>query len=104
MRRTSMKIELNDSLFKDLEALSMLNLEGKEREIIKEDIKNILKYMDLLDEINVDEEEEMFTPLSRDMLPREDEVKKSRNIDSIVKEFPEKKDDYLKIPAIYKNE
>ncbi len=99
-----MKIKFDDFLFQNLEALSMLKLKRNEREIIKKDIINILKYMEMLDELDISNEEEMITPLERDINLREDKIHKSEDVSSIIEEFPEKKDSYIKIPAIYNNE
>ena len=99
-----MKIKFDDSLFHNLEALSMLKLKKNEREIIKKDIKNILKYLEILDELDTSNEEEMITPFEKDLNLREDRIYKSEDISTITKEFPERKDSYIKIPAIYNNE
>jgi len=99
-----MKIKSDDSLFNNLEALSMLKLKRNERNIIKKDIENILEYMKILDEIDVGEEEEMITPVERELNLRDDKVQISDAVSSIVKEFPDKKDNYIRIPTIYNNE
>lgn len=99
-----MKIKFNDSLFNNLETLSMLRLNRNERVIIREDIENILKYMELLDEVDISNEEIMVTPGERELILREDKVERSEDVASITREFPDKKDNYIKIPAIYNNE
>ncbi|NUU98664.1 MULTISPECIES: Asp-tRNA(Asn)/Glu-tRNA(Gln) amidotransferase subunit GatC [unclassified Marinitoga] len=95
-------IDVNDELIKKLEKLSMIELSDDEKEIIKRDLNEILKYMEMIDEVNIKNVEPLFSPIEKILknIFHEDIEKTSEFIKNIVNEFPEKKDNLLKVPGI----
>ncbi len=63
-----------------------------------EELEKILNYMSTLDEVNVDDIEEMVSPIENSMTPREDRARKFEHIDSLIELFPKKKGDTLRYP------
>ncbi|KLO25049.1 glutamyl-tRNA amidotransferase subunit C [Marinitoga sp. 1155] len=95
-------MDVNDELIKKLEKLSMIELSDDEKEIIKRDLNEILKYMEMIDEVNIKNVEPLFSPIEKILknIFHEDIEKTSEFIKNIVNEFPEKKDNLLKVPGI----
>ncbi|KLO21051.1 glutamyl-tRNA amidotransferase subunit C [Marinitoga sp. 1197] len=95
-------MDVNDELIKKLEKLSMIELSDDEKEIIKRDLNEILKYMEMIDEVDIKNVEPLFSPIEKILknIFHEDIEKTSKFIKNIVNEFPEKKDNLLKVPGI----
>ena len=95
-------ININDELIEKLEKLAMIKLSDEEKEIIKKDLNDLLKYMGNIDEIDIKDVEPLFSPVENILknVFHMDESKSSDVIRNIIKEFPNKKDDLLKVPGI----
>jgi aspartyl-tRNA(Asn)/glutamyl-tRNA(Gln) amidotransferase subunit C len=98
-------MEINTELIKKLKKLSNIELSPSEEEKIKKDLNDLLEYLKILDEIDVDEVEEMISPVefSTSVL-RKDEVENFENRKEIINNFPESKDGFLAVPGIHINE
>ncbi|MGY4686866.1 Asp-tRNA(Asn)/Glu-tRNA(Gln) amidotransferase subunit GatC [Petrotoga sp. DB-2] len=98
-------MEINTELIKKLKKLSNIELSPSEEEKIKKDLNDLLEYLKILDEIDVDEVEEMISPVefSTSVL-RKDEVENFENRKEIINNFPESKDGFLTVPGIHINE
>jgi len=98
-------MEINTELIKKLKKLSNIELSPSEEEKIKKDLNDLLEYLKILDEIDVDEVEEMISPVefSTSVL-RKDEVENFENRKEIINNFPESKGGFLSVPGIHINE
>lgn len=98
-------MEINTELIKKLKKLSNIELSPSEEEKIKKDLNDLLEYLKILDEIDVDEVEEMISPVefSTSVL-RKDKVENFENRKEIINNFPESKDGFLTVPGIHINE
>ncbi|WP_103927349.1 Asp-tRNA(Asn)/Glu-tRNA(Gln) amidotransferase subunit GatC [Petrotoga sp. SL27] len=98
-------MEINNELIKKLKKLSNIELNQSEEEKIKKDLNDLLDYLKILDEIDVDGVEEMISPVefSTSVL-RKDEVESFENKKEIINNFPETKDGFLTVPGIHVNE
>ncbi|MDY6896323.1 MAG: Asp-tRNA(Asn)/Glu-tRNA(Gln) amidotransferase subunit GatC [Thermotogota bacterium] len=98
-------MEINNELIKKLKKLSNIELNQSEEEKIKKDLNDLLDYLKILDEIDVDGVEEMISPVefSTSVL-RKDEVESFENRKEIINNFPESKDGFLRVPGIHVNE
>ncbi|BBE30333.1 hypothetical protein OSSY52_04740 [Tepiditoga spiralis] len=88
---------------KKLEKLANIELTEEEEKVIEKDLSNLLEYMSQLDEINVDNVEEMYSPISNELktVVHKDDPVLFENTEKIKNEFPEIKNDLLKIPSIH---
>jgi aspartyl-tRNA(Asn)/glutamyl-tRNA(Gln) amidotransferase subunit C len=98
-------MEINTELIKKLKKLSNIELNPNEEEKIIKDLNDLLEYLKILDEIDVDGVEEMISPVefSTSVL-RKDEVESFENRKEIINNFPESKDGFLRVPGIHVNE
>lgn len=81
-----------------LAKLARLKLTEDELQRLTQDLSKILAYVEKINELNL----ENFSPLTNilEKLPfRKDEAKESDN-QEIIKNFPEKENNYLKVPKI----
>ncbi len=92
-------IKVTDDLIKHLERLSRIGLSEKERSRLKETIQEVLDYMKLLDEVNLEGIEPMYTPIESNMPLRKDEVV-GFSSEEIVSRFPDSQENQAKVPPI----
>ncbi len=93
-------MEITDELIAHLEMLSKLKLKSSEIEKMKTDMNEILEYMKMLDEVDVNGYEPLFTPIEDPMTPREDKPEQ-QDPSQILKLVPHLKGDLVSIPSIY---
>ncbi|MBO8166448.1 MAG: Asp-tRNA(Asn)/Glu-tRNA(Gln) amidotransferase subunit GatC [Kosmotoga sp.] len=96
-----MDIRVDEKLLLHLESLAKLELKAEEREKLMKDIAKILDYMSLIDELNVNDYEEMFTPIEEDLKLRKDDQEAFGHINDLTSLFPEQENGQLKVPKIY---
>ncbi|HOB54798.1 MAG TPA: Asp-tRNA(Asn)/Glu-tRNA(Gln) amidotransferase subunit GatC [Defluviitoga tunisiensis] len=95
-------MEIDEKLLKRLEKLSNIDLKESEKELIKNDLNDLLKYMEILENVDTEGIEEMVSPIKiNNSILRQDQVKTFENIEDIIKNFPERKDNLLRIPGIH---
>ncbi|HOP34622.1 MAG TPA: Asp-tRNA(Asn)/Glu-tRNA(Gln) amidotransferase subunit GatC, partial [Defluviitoga tunisiensis] len=93
-------MEIDEKLLKRLEKLSNIDLKESEKELIKNDLNDLLKYMEILENVDTEGIEEMVSPIKiNNSILRQDQVKTFENIEDIIKNFPERKDNLLRIPG-----
>jgi aspartyl-tRNA(Asn)/glutamyl-tRNA(Gln) amidotransferase subunit C len=90
---------IDDNLIKYLEELSRLQLTPEEEERSKSELNKILKYIDMLDELDTDEVEPMSHPFNYTNNFREDDVTPSSEQETILKNAPQQKDGCFKVPT-----
>lgn len=90
-------MKIDDQLIDDLSRLSKLSFEGKEREAIKSDLKNILNFMEVLSELDTDQVEPLIFMSDAVNTWRNDEAKTSISKEEALKNVPFKDSDYIKV-------
>ncbi|WP_456400874.1 Asp-tRNA(Asn)/Glu-tRNA(Gln) amidotransferase subunit GatC [Mesoaciditoga sp.] len=93
-------MKITNELIEHLENLAKIKLEANEVERIKKDMEDILNYMKLLDEVNVDGYDAMRSPVEMNMEPRED---RPIPFDSskILKEAPKLENNLIPVSSIH---
>lgn len=99
-----MKEKVSEELLGHLEELAKLKLAQEERLELRVDIEKVLRYMELLDELELESEEELVSPVEKNLQPREDEVESFQNVEKLRALFPERAGPYIVVPRIYKSE
>ena len=90
-------MKINDDLIEYIGTLSRLHLSAEEKEARKNDLSDILDYMEKLNEIDTTGLPEMTHPFERNNYFREDEVTNSDRREEMLSNAPEKKGDYFKV-------
>lgn len=91
-------MKIDDNLIAYLEELSRLRLNNEEKTRAKEDLGRILDYMDKLNELDTTDGQEVSQPFELTNNFRADEVEQSIDRALILKNAPQKKDGYFKVP------
>ena len=91
-------MNIDDSLISHLEELSKLNLSEKEKEVLKKDLKEIIKMFEILKNAKFDSSLDNRTGLVSIM--REDSVKTHTAVSDALKNAPDNHGHYFKVPKI----
>ncbi|MCD6103198.1 MAG: Asp-tRNA(Asn)/Glu-tRNA(Gln) amidotransferase subunit GatC [Thermotogaceae bacterium] len=94
-------IKINLELVKSLEELAKLQLEAQEREDMLEDMREILGYMEMLNEVDVTEVEPMYTPIEEAVFLREDVNQSFDSVENIRQSFPKEMNGHILVPGIH---
>ncbi|QIW24196.1 Asp-tRNA(Asn) amidotransferase subunit GatC [Sulfolobus sp. S-194] len=95
-----MKIEVNNELISKLQNLALVELNEREKERIKRDIKNILDFFDQINKLDLSNVEPLFHPISTGKL-RKDEIIKPLSRDEALSNVKRKEDGFIIGPATY---
>ncbi|MDX1651233.1 MAG: Asp-tRNA(Asn)/Glu-tRNA(Gln) amidotransferase subunit GatC [Brumimicrobium sp.] len=90
-------MEINDELIDHIAHLSRLSFEGKEKEAIKQDMKNITSFMEKLSEIETENVEPLIFMSDEVNVLREDIPTDTVSHEDALKNAPKKDSDYFRI-------
>ena len=91
-------MEITNELIEYVAALSKINLDDAHKEKMKDEIGEVIKYMDVLNELDTQNEEPMSHVFSINNVLREDVVKESFDREKILKNAPEHTDEAFVVP------
>lgn len=91
-------MRINDETIEYVAALAKLELSHEEREKAKVDLESIITYMDILNELDTESMEPMSHVFPIVNVFREDIVVNEPNREMLLRNAPEQKDGYFKVP------
>lgn len=92
--------EINKDLVKYIATLARLEFDEKELDDFTEKFKRILDYVEQLKELNVDDVLPTYHININYSAMREDEVKESLQISEVLKNAPDKKESFFRVPRV----
>ncbi len=92
--------EINKDLVKYIAALARLEFDEEELDDFTEKFKNILDYVEQLKELNVDNVAPTYHINFNYNAMREDEVRESLEISQVLRNAPDKKEGFFKVPRV----
>lgn len=93
-------MKIDDQLVDDIAKLAKLSFEGSEKEAIKNDLNNILDFMQVLDELDTDDVEPLIFMSSSINTWREDQAQTTITKEEALKNVPFKDSDYIKVHKV----
>ncbi|KEA46201.1 glutamyl-tRNA amidotransferase [Campylobacter mucosalis] len=91
---------INDTLLDKLEKLSSLKVSDDKREEIKKQLGEIVTFVEVLNELDLDNEEAVVSAIKGGTLLREDIAKQSDVIDTILSHSPSRESGFFVVPKI----
>ncbi len=91
---------IDEKLLKRLENLSMLEIEESKREEFLNSLKEIVGFVENLNELDLENEEASFTTLKGGTPFRKDEPKKTDIIEDVLKNAPKREKNFFVVPKI----
>ena len=95
-------MEVNDLLIEKLAHLSRLQFNEKEKEEIKKDLRQMISFVEKLNELNLDGVEPLLHISEEMNVLREDEIKGSVSREDALKNAPLHDDQFFKAPKSIK--
>jgi aspartyl-tRNA(Asn)/glutamyl-tRNA(Gln) amidotransferase subunit C len=92
--------EINKDLVKYIAVLARLEFDEEELDDFTEKFKRILEYVEQLKELKVDEVQPTYHININYQATREDEVKESLEITEVLKNAPDKKESFFRVPRV----
>lgn len=94
-------MQINDELLRNLEKLSHLHIDETKKEEVKEQLSNILNYIENLNDLDTSSLDKNFSTLEGGTPLREDIPREDNNISKdILENAPEHTDNFFIVPAI----
>ena len=95
-------MEVNDALVDKLAHLSRLQFPASEKEEIKKDLQQIIRFVEKLDELNLDDTEPLLHLTDQFNNLREDEVTRTISREEALKNVPAHDNKYFIVPKVIK--
>ena len=97
------EVKIDEKLVKDIAFLARLDLSEEETEMFVPQFKDILEYVSILNEVDVDAENipPAYLSSANKSVMREDEIEASVPTQEFLANVPESKDDYVVIPRVH---
>lgn len=92
--------EVNKELVKYVAALARLQFDESELDVFTEKFKSILEYVEQLKELDVSDVPPTYHVNQLRDKVREDEIKASLDIKEVLKNAPDRKDGFFKVPRV----
>lgn len=93
-------MQIDDKMLEELEKLSAFTIPEQNRNEFKEQLGKIVDFVEVLNELNLDDIEATISTISGGTPFREDIPNESGVIDTILKFAPKKEDRYFEVPKI----
>lgn len=96
-------MKLDKKQVEHIAQLARLYLTEKEKEKFATELSSVLEYIEILNEVNTDDVEPTYQVTGLVNVYREDKVEGStkEEMEGVKKQFPDSKDDLLKVPGIF---
>ena len=94
--------KIDDRLIRLIAQLAKLEFSAGALKKIKKDLKNILAFVEKLNDINTTKIDPLIYVNEEITVSREDEIKEVYSQANVLKNAPEKDSDYFKVPTVLK--
>jgi aspartyl-tRNA(Asn)/glutamyl-tRNA(Gln) amidotransferase subunit C len=85
---------------KHISKLARISLEEKKIDSLSKDLSSIMKFIEKLKELNTDKTTPLTSIINASLKSREDEVKDGKIRDQILKNSPEKNEEFFVVPKV----
>ena len=93
-------MSIDKNTVKHISKLARISLEEKKIDSLSKDLSSIMKFIEKLNELNTDKTTPLTSIINASLKPREDEVKEGKIRDQILKNSPEKNEEFFVVPKV----
>ena len=93
-------MSIDKDTVKHISKLARISIEDKKIESLAKDLTSILKFIEKLNNLNTDKTTPLTSIINASLKPRKDEVKDGKIRDQILKNSPEKNDEFFVVPKV----
>ena len=93
-------MSIDKDTVKHISKLARISLEEKKIDSLSKDLSSIMKFIEKLKELNTDKTIPLTSIINASLKSREDEVKDGKIRDQILKNSPEKNEEFFVVPKV----
>ena len=93
-------MSIDKDTVKHIAKLARLSLDEKKISSLSKDLSSIMKFVEKLNELNTDKTTPLTSIINASLKSREDEVKDGKIRDQILKNSPEKNEEFFVVPKV----
>ena len=93
-------MSIDKDTVKHISKLARISLEEKKIDSLSKDLSSIMKFIEKLKELNTDKTSPLTSVVNASLKSRKDEVKDGKIRDQILKNSPEKNDEFFVVPKV----
>ena len=93
-------MSIDKDTVKHISKLARISLEEKKISSLSKDLSSIMKFIEKLNELNTDKVTPLTSIINTSLKSREDEVKDGKIRDQILKNSPEKNEEFFVVPKV----
>ena len=93
-------MSIDKDTVKHISKLARISLDEKKVDSLSKDLTSIIKFIEKLNKLNTDKVEPLTSIINASLTSRKDEVKDGKIRDQILKNSPEKNDEFFVVPKV----
>ena len=93
-------MSIDKDTVKHISKLARISLDEKKISSLSKDLSSIMKFIEKLNELNTDKVTPLASIINASLKSREDEVKDGKIRDQILKNSPEKNEEFFVVPKV----
>ena len=93
-------MSIDKNTVKHISKLARISLDEKKINNLAKDLSSIMKFIEKLNELNTDKTTPLTSIINASLKPRKDEVKDGKIRDQILKNSPEKNEEFFVVPKV----
>ena len=93
-------MSIDKDTVKHISKLARISLDEKKINNLVKDLSSIMKFIEKLNELNTDNTTPLTSIINASLKPREDEVKDGKIRDQILRNSPEKNEEFFVVPKV----
>jgi len=93
-------MSIDKNTVKHISKLARISLDDEKIDSLSKDLSSIIKFIEKLNELKTDETKPLTSIINSSLKPRKDEIKDGKIRDQILKNSPEKNDEFFVVPKV----
>ena len=93
-------MSIDKDTVKHISKLARISLDDEKIDSLSKDLSSIIKFIEKLNELKTDETKPLTSIINSSLKPRKDEIKDGKIRDQILKNSPEKNEEFFVVPKV----
>ena len=93
-------MSIDKNTVKHISKLARISLDEKKIDSLSKDLSSIMKFIEKLNELNTDKTSPLTSIINASLRTREDEIKEGKIRDQILKNSPDKNEEFFVVPKV----
>jgi aspartyl-tRNA(Asn)/glutamyl-tRNA(Gln) amidotransferase subunit C len=93
-------MSIDKDTVKHISKLARISLDDEKIDSLSKDLSSIIKFIEKLNELKTDKTKPLTSIINASLKPRKDEIKDGKIRDQILKNSPEKNDEFFVVPKV----